>query len=201
MNNNFNGGMPGAGGPAVMPTGAPGPKPQSTNDILGKKLKVGSISIPIVAVAAAAAAILVVFICLLVAVVGVVSTNGVKGAVMVLKEDPEETNWEKYYPVDIADAIDKYNNYPPCDETATIRILSVTKVGGPSKELLEDAVLQFSDNKGAGMKKSEVKVSAGYIVTAIVAPKKSSDSLCTFLVIKSNGRYGVYQTRNMVTNY
>lgn len=206
-NNNMNGGMPNInfgsmGSAATAPNGAPEQQPKKPADILGMKLKLGSLEIPVIALGAAALVVLIILISL---IAGSAQNGNVKKALMAYTEDPEDVHWEKFYPNDIADAIDDYvkahrelrtENY----EDADIKILGIEKLGGKSKDLLVEAVMQFVDNYNADMRKRDVKVSNGYMVTFMTSDD-GDDALGVALVIKTNGRYGVYNAGVLVRDY
>lgn len=208
-NNNMNGGVQdvnpmgtGSATAATAPTGAPAQQPKKSNDILGMKVKLGSLEIPVIALGVVGLVVLIILISL---IAGAAQNSKVKKALMAYAEDPEDVRWEKFYPNDIADAIDDYvKDYrglrSASYEDADIKILGVEKLGGKSKDLLIEAVMQFVDNYNADMRKRDIKVSKGYMVTFLTSDD-GDEALGVALIIKTNGRYGVYNLGVLVRDY
>ena len=117
------------------------------------------------------------------------------------EKDPDDIKWRKYYPKFIEDDVedwaedlyDSRDRYDAFDDME-YKILSITKLSGKDtvkqlQELVEDYGSYTFDLRKSDIK--NLKVSAGYII--IFRDDSGRDpEFYSALVLKVNGRYGVY---------
>lgn len=194
------------------PTSGAAPQSQGTPSQDGQKkgLKLDSKMIAIIAVVA-----VVVLVILIPAIARGAAEGKAKKAVKTYvqvflsgEKDAGDVKWKKFYPKDLEgevedwaeeryDNIDENDNFKDVDH---YKVLGVTKISGKDvNKLLEDAEESFLLGKG-GIKSRDLrdlKVSKGYLVTTQF--KYGRDLVVeSWLVIKVNGRYGVYGSWNIM---
>lgn len=189
--------------------GAAAPQPQGGQQKKGLKLDSKMMGI--------IAAVVVVLVVLIVAIAGS-GTGKAKKAVKTYiqvfltgEKRDNDVKWTKFYPKDFdreledwaektADSVSKFK------DVEGYKVLSVTKVGGKDmKKILEDYVDDFFTGEVSYMSGKEIKdrdlkdlkVSKGYLVTTQFEYDRKLQ-VNTWLVIKVNGKYGVYNVRNII---
>lgn len=186
-----------------MYNGAAAPQPQGgqqKNGLGGSKMDVKMIGI--------IAAVVVVFLVILIAGIAGSGTSKAKKAVkthiqVFMSGDKKDSDvkWTKYYPKELerevedwAEAVYK-GSKSSFEDVEHIKFLSVATLKGKDMvRILDDLVEDFYLSGGFDLDKSDVKglkVSKGYLLTVQM---EYDGDLCVyeFLVIKVDGRYGVY---------
>lgn len=199
MDNNMNTGVPF--------NGAAAPQPQ------GDGQKKGTAGLNLDAkVIALAAVVVVLLLIILVPNIAKAATEGkakkaVKTYVQVFlsgdKRD-KDVKWTKYYPKDFERALEDWAeelaDRMSFEDVENYKVLSVAKVSGKDvKGLLEDKVESFfqgqvSSYSGKEIKDRDIdnlKISKAYIITTQFEYDRDV-TVAYWLVIKVNGRYGVY---------
>lgn len=198
MDNNMNTGVP-FNGAAPQPQGD-----EQKKGLAGLKLDAKVIAL--------AAVVVVLLLIILVPALARAATEGkakkaVKTYVQVFmsgdKRD-KDVKWSKYYPKDfereVEDWAEEFADNRSFEDVENYKVLSVTKVSGKDvKGLLEDEVESFFQGQvsyysGKGIKDRDIddlKISKAYIVTTQFEYDRDMQVMY-WLVIKVNGRYGVY---------
>lgn len=194
-----------------MNTGVPfnGAAPQPQGD--GQKKGLAGLKLD-AKVIALAAVVVVLFLIILVPNLAKAATEGkakkaVKTYVQVFLSGDKRDNdvkWTKFYPKDfdrqLEDWAEGYADRMSFEDVENYKVLSVTKISGKDvKGLLEDEVENFFKSQvsyysGKEIKDRDIdnlKVSKAYIVTTKFEYDRDVQ-VVSWLVIKVNGRYGVY---------
>lgn len=199
MDNNMNTGVPFNGAAAPQPQGD-----QQKKESTGLKLDSKVIAI--------AAVVVVLLLIILIPNIVKGATQGkakkaVKTYVQVFlsgEKRDKDVKWTKYYPKDFERALEdwaeEYADRMSFDDVDNYKVLSVTKLSGKDvKGLLEDQVERFfkyqvESYSGKEIKDRDIdnlKISNAYIVTTKFEYDRDM-RVVSWLVIKVNGRYGVY---------
>ena len=207
------------------PTSGVAPQPQGTPSQDGQKKGLGNLKLDSKMIAIIAVVAVVVLVILIPAIARGVAEGKAKKAVKTYVQvflsgdkDADDVKWKKFYPKDLEgevedwaegyyDYIDDYDNF---EDVEHYKVLSVTKLSGKEfDELLEDRVSsffrgsQFSGFSGEEIEKRDIrdlKISKAYIVTTQFEYNRKS-RVTQWLVIKVNGRYGVYDYDNIVIKW
>lgn len=116
-----------------------------------------------------------------------------------------DVSWDKYYPDEIAEGLmedmkkmeKEMKEEVPELEGAEIEVLSISRLDRKYDDMLEDIVMEYADELGVSLKKKDLDISKGYVVT-LINPNLDEGYYSInnvpqcFFVIKVNGRYGVY---------
>ncbi len=136
--------------------------------------------------------------------------KSVKTYVQVFYGDKKakDVKWTRYYPKVFEKEVEKwakgYEDYIDADDADDFKVLSITKINSDDfGDTVEDAVTEFFNYSVSSYKEvdeddvDDLKISDAYLV--ITQMDDGDAKIDMWLVVKVNGRYGVYGRRTLIS--
>lgn len=189
------------------PISGAAPQPQGAPSQDGQKKGLGNLKLDSKMIAIIAVVAVVVLVILIPAIVRGAAEGKAKKAVKTYVQvflsgdkDADDVKWKKFYPKDLEremeDWAEDQADSMSFEDVEHYKVLDVTKISGKDvNKLLEDVAESFFLGKEGIESRDlrDLKVSKGYLVTTQFEYDRDL-VVESWLVIKVNGRYGVYHS-------
>lgn len=193
------------------PTSGAAPQSQGTPSQDGQKKGLGNLKLDSKMIAIIAVVAVVVLVILIPAIVRGAAEGKAKKAVKTYVQvflsgdkDADDVKWKKFYPKDLEremeDWAEDQADSRSFEDVEHYKVLNVTKISGKDVDkILEDVAESFFLGKEGIESRDlrDLKVSKGYLVTTQFE-YDGDVGVVDWLVIKVNGRYGVYGSWNIM---